>query len=56
MKCIQTKEINAFIIMKKYIRKFVRLNTKTSEEDRYYYHKKDKPIVPMISQDLKNIT
>ena len=46
MKCIQTKEINAFITMKKYISKFVRLNRKNSEEERYYYHKKDKLNLP----------
>ena len=27
-----------------------------SEEDRYYYHKKDKPALPKVSQDLKNVT
>ncbi len=27
-----------------------------SEEDRYYYHKKDKPALPKVSQDFKNMT
>ena len=27
-----------------------------SEEDRYYYHKKDKPALPKVSQDYKNVT
>ena len=35
MKGLQLKELYEFIIMKKYIRKFVWLNTKTSEEERY---------------------
>ena len=35
MKNIQPKEIYEIFIMKNYIRKFVRLNRKNSEEDRY---------------------
>ena len=35
MKDLQPKELYEFIIMKKCIRKFVRLNRKNSEEDRY---------------------
>lgn len=35
MKDIQPKYFCRFIIMKKYIRRFVRLNKKNSEEDRY---------------------
>ena len=27
-----------------------------SEEDRYLRHKKDKPTVPTVSQDFKNVT
>ena len=41
MKDLQPKEFYKFIIMKNYIRKFVRLNTKISEEDRYVKKKKD---------------
>ena len=33
MKDLQPKEFHKFIIMKKYIRKFVRLNMKISEEE-----------------------
>ena len=56
MKGLQPNELCRFIIMKNYIRKFVRLNTRTSEEDRYLRHKKDKPTVPKVSQDFKNVT
>ena len=35
IKDLQSKEFHEFIIMKNYIRKFVQLNTKTSEESRY---------------------
>ena len=46
MKNLQPKEFCEFIIMKKYIRKLVRLNTKTSEEDRYVKKKKDALSLP----------
>lgn len=35
MKGLQPKELYEFIMMRKYIRKFMRLNIKTSEEERY---------------------
>ena len=46
MKDLRPKELYKFFIMKKYIRKFVRLNTKTSEEDRYVKKKKDPLSLP----------
>ena len=46
MKSIQPKECYEFIIKKNYIREFVRLNTKTSEEDRYVKKKKDALSLP----------
>jgi len=46
MKDLQPKELCEFIIMKKYIRKFVRLNTKTSEESRYNNPNPPKPELP----------
>ena len=46
MKDIQPKGGYTFIIMKNCIRKFMRLNMKISEEDRYYYHKKDELNLP----------
>lgn len=39
LKDIQPKEFCKFIITKKHIRRFERLNTKTSEEDRYVKNK-----------------
>ena len=48
MKDLQSKEFYKIIIMKNYICKFVRLNAKISEEDRYYYRKKDKPSLPTV--------
>ena len=56
MKELELKEFYKIIIMKNYIRKFMRLNKKNLEEDRYYYHKKDKPTVPKVLQDFKNVT
>ena len=47
---IFNKELYEFIIMKKYIRKFMRLNRKSPEEDRYLRHKKDKPTVHAVSK------
>ena len=46
MKNIQPKEIYEIFIMKNYIRKFVRLNRKNSEEDALLLHQNDKPIIP----------
>ena len=46
MKDLQPKELCGFVMMKRYIRRFVRLNTKTSEEDRYLKKKKDNLSLP----------
>ena len=46
MKNLQPKEFCEFIIMKKYIRKFVRLNTRISEELPILSHTNNKPKLP----------
>lgn len=46
MKDLQPKELYEFIIMKNYIRKFVRLNRKNSEEQSMLTHTGSKPKLP----------
>ena len=46
MNDLQPKEIYEFFIMKNYIRKFVRLNTKTWEESRYNNQNSQKSVLP----------
>ena len=46
MEDLQSKELYKFIIMKNYIHKFVRLNTKTSEKSRYNNPNPPKPELP----------
>ena len=46
MKDIQPKESYKYIILKSYIRKYVRLNTKTWEESRYLSQNTQKPKLP----------
>ena len=46
MKDIQPKESYKYIILKSYIRKYVRLNTKTWEESRYLSQNTQKPELP----------